>query len=146
MIPRQYTCDAADVSPPISWSGWPEQAQSFVLLCEDPDAKKGAFTHWIAWNIPLHTPELPERVAPDGMLPTGAVQGTNDFGKLGYGGPCPPPGSTHRYIFKIYALDTMLKLSAGATRAQLFEVMQGHRLAEGQLMAKYQREASPAAR
>jgi len=146
MIPRQYTCDAANVSPTIYWSGWPEQTQSFTLLVEDPDAPKGTFTHWIVWNIPPHAPEMPERVAPDGTLPSGAVQGTNDFGKLGYGGPCPPPGSTHRYWFKIYALDSTLRLGAGATKARLLEAMIGHHLAEGQLTAKYHREASLSAR
>lgn len=146
MIPRQHTCDAANVSPPLYWSGWPEQTQSFALLCEDPDAPKGTFTHWLAWNIPLRTPEMQERVPSDGTLPTGAVQGTNDFGKLGYGGPCPPPGSTHRYLFIIYALDSMLKLGAGATRAQLIAAIHGHQLAAGQLMGKYHREVGVPAR
>jgi len=146
MIPRQHTCDAADVSPPLLWSGWPEQTQSFALLCEDLDASSGSFTHWIAWNIPPRTPEMPDRVPPDGTLPTGAVQGKNDFGKLGYGGPCPPPGSTHRYVFKIYALDSTLKLGAVATKAQLIEAIKGHELAEGQLMGQYHREARAPAR
>jgi len=146
MIPRQYTCDAANVSPAILWSGSPAQTQSFVLLCEDPDSPKRTFTHWLAWNIPPRTPELPERVAPDETLPSGAVQGTNDFGKLGYGGPCPPPGSTHRYEFKIYALDSTLKLGPRATKEQLLAAMAGHQLAAGQLTGKYRREASAPAR
>lgn len=142
MIPRQYTCDAANVSPELHWSGWPDLTQSFALICEDPDAPRGTFTHWIAWNIPPSTAKLPERMAKNGTLPGGVTQGLNDFGKLGYGGPCPPPGSTHRYLFKIYALDSMLKLEEGATKAQLIEVMKGHHLAEGQLMGKYRRAAS----
>jgi len=139
MIPRQYTCDAADVSPPLRWSGWPQETQSFALLCEDPDAPGGTFTHWVVFNIPLRTPEMADRVAPDRILPTGAVQGNNDFGKIGYGGPCPPSG-LHRYLFKIYALDSTLQLDPGATRTELLTAMEGHILSQGQLMGRYQRQ------
>jgi Raf kinase inhibitor-like YbhB/YbcL family protein len=141
MIPRQYTCDAANISPPLRWSGWPQKTQSFALLCEDPDTKKGTFTHWVMFNILVSTPEISEQIAPDRTLLTGALQGTNDYGKTGYSGPCPPSG-THRYLFKIYALDRMLDLEPGATRAQLLSAMQGHILAAGQLMGRYQRPGS----
>jgi len=138
MIPTRYTCDGPDVSPDLSWSGVPETAKSLALICDDPDAPMGTWVHWVLFNIPSRASGLPAEVPPDAALENGAGHGTNDFGRLGYGGPC-PPGGTHRYFFKLYALDTELNLDSGVTKDQLLEAMQGHILAEGQLMGKYKR-------
>ena len=138
MIPTRYTCDGPDVSPDLAWSGIPETAQSLALICDDPDAPMGTWVHWVLFNIPVGANGLPAKIAPDATLEDGAQQGTNDFGRLGYGGPC-PPGGTHRYFFKLYALDTRLDLASGITKAQLVDAMEGHVLAEAQLMGKYKR-------
>ena len=138
MIPTQYSCDGPDVSPDLSWSGIPEGAQSLALICDDPDAPMGTWVHWVLFNIPVSADGLPAEIPPDAALENGARHGTNDFSRLGYGGPC-PPGGTHRYYFKLYALDTELDMDSGITKAQLMEAMQGHILAEGQLMGKYKR-------
>lgn len=137
-IPQKYTCDGADVSPPLAWDNVPEGTKSFALICDDPDAPMGTWVHWVLFNLPADTRNLPEAVPPDKELPSGARQGTNDFRKIGYGGPCPPSG-THRYYFKLYALDTLLELPAGISKAQLLKAMEGHVLAEGQLMGRYSR-------
>ncbi len=137
-IPRKYTCDGEDVSPPLTWDNVPEGTKSFALICDDPDAPMGTWVHWVLFNLPPETRSLPEAVSPDKELPSGARQGTNDFRKIGYGGPCPPSG-THRYYFKLYALDTMLDLPAGCSKAQLLKAMEGHVLSEGQLMGRYSR-------
>lgn len=137
-IPKKYTCDGADVSPPLAWDNVPEGTKSFALICDDPDAPMGTWVHWVLFNLPADTRNLPEAVPPDKELSNGARQGTNDFRKIGYGGPCPPSG-THRYYFKLYALDTLLDLPAGASKAQLLKAMEGHVLAEGQLMGRYSR-------
>ena len=137
-IPQHYTCDGDNVSPPLAWGNVPEQAQSLALIAEDPDAPGGVFTHWLLYNIPPGVKELPEDVRRDETLPNGARQGINDFGKIGYGGPC-PPGGTHRYYFKLYALDTLLDLKPGATKEQLLDAIQGHLLAETEVMGKYSR-------
>jgi Raf kinase inhibitor-like YbhB/YbcL family protein len=142
-IPKDYTCDGKDVSPPLAWSGAPGAARSLALICEDPDAPSGTWTHWVIFNIPAAAQGLKEGipaaeqvdVAPGGNA---ARQGKNDFGKVGYGGPC-PPGGTHRYFFRIYALDTQPDLGAGATKARLVDAMKGHLLAEGRLMGTYSR-------
>lgn len=138
MIPRKYTCDGDDVSPPLAWSGVPPEAKSVALINDDPDAPVGTWVHWVLFNLPADITELPEGVPPNLELGSGAKQGRNDFRRIGYGGPC-PPGGTHRYFFKLYALDTALPLPAGATKAELLRVMQGHILAEGQLIGKYKR-------
>ena len=138
MIPTRYTCDWPDVSPDLAWSGVPETALSLALICDDPDAPMGTWVHWVLFNIPADASGLPTEISPDATLENGALHGTNDFGRLGYGGPC-PPGGTHRYFFKLYALDTELDLASGITKAQLLEAMEGHILAEGQLMGTYQR-------
>lgn len=138
MIPKQYTCDGKDVSPPLKWEGVPDTAKTIALICDDPDAPMGTWVHWVLFNLPAKVQELPENVPPAKTLPNGAKQGTNDFGRIGYGGPC-PPGGTHRYYFKVYALDCELKLDAGATKAQLLKAMEGHIVAQGQLMGKYKR-------
>lgn len=138
MIPPKYTCDGEDVSPALNWDSVPEAAQSIALVCDDPDAPMGTFVHWVLYNLPGDVRELPEDVPAEATLSSGARQGTSDFGQTGYGGPCPPRGA-HRYFFRIYALDTPLDLDAGARRADLLKAMEGHILAQGQLMGKYQR-------
>jgi len=138
MIPRKHTCDGEDVSPPLAWTGVPHGANSMALINDDPDAPMGTWVHWVLYDLPPSVGGLGEAVPPDKELRNGAKQGRNDFRKIGYGGPCPPSG-THRYYFKIYALDVMLGLPAGATKADLLKAMQGHILAEGQLMGKYKR-------
>jgi Raf kinase inhibitor-like YbhB/YbcL family protein len=138
MIPRQYTCDDKDVSPPLAWDSVPAGTKSLALICDDPDAPMGTWVHWVLYDLPPNVRELPENVPPSKTLATGGKQGTNDFRKIGYGGPC-PPGGTHRYYFKLYALDIELKRDPGMTKAQLLKAMEGHVLAEGQLMGKYKR-------
>jgi len=138
MIPADYTCDGRDISPPLSWSGVPEKAVTLALICDDPDAPLGTWVHWVLYNLPASVRELPAGVPPDERLANGAVQGRNDFRRLGYGGPC-PPGGTHRYYFKLYALDKALDLKPGATKKELLKAMEGHVLAEGQLMGRYKR-------
>lgn len=133
-IPPKYTCDGDDVSPPLLISGAPKNAKSLALIADDPDAPRGTWVHWVAWNIPPETMEIAE-----GALPADARDGVTDFGRAGYGGPCPPSG-THRYFFKLYALDTMLNLSATATKTDLEGAMRGHILAETQLVGTYCRQ------
>ncbi|MFA5515353.1 MAG: YbhB/YbcL family Raf kinase inhibitor-like protein [Desulfuromonadales bacterium] len=137
-IPQHYTCDGDNVSPPLQWGDIPEGAKSLALIVEDPDAPGGAFIHWVMYNIPPDVRQLPEDVRRDETLPNGACQGINDFGKIGYGGPC-PPGGNHRYFFKLFALDVRLDLESGATREQLTEAMQGHILAATEIMGNYAR-------
>lgn len=138
MIPSKYTCDGEDVSPPLSWSSVPEETKSIALISDDPDAPMGTWVHWVAFNLPPEMTELGESIPHGEALEVGGKQGKTDFGKVGYGGPCPPSG-THRYYFKIYALDTMIDLKAGITKAELLDAMEGHILAQGQLMGKYKR-------
>ena len=137
-IPNRYSCDGPDVSPDLAWSGIPEGAASLALICDDPDAPMGTWVHWVLFNIPADADGLPAEIPADAALESGARHGTNDFRRLGYGGPC-PPGGTHRYFFKLYALDTMLELDSGITKAKLLEAMEGHILAAGQLMGTYSR-------
>ncbi len=138
-IPKKYTCDAADVSPSLSWSGAPAETRAFALLAEDPDAPVGTWTHWVIWNIPAKATALPEGVPKTEVLPDGARQGRNDFKRIGYGGPCPPPGKPHRYFFRLYALDTTPDVKAGASRTELERAMKGHVLSQAELMGKYGR-------
>jgi Raf kinase inhibitor-like YbhB/YbcL family protein len=138
MIPRQYSCDGPDISPDLSWQGVPEGSRSLALICDDPDAPVGTWVHWVLFNIPAAENGLAAQIAPDATLSNGALHGTNDFRRLGYGGPCPPRG-THRYYFKLYALDAVLSLDAGATKAQVEAAMAGHILAQAHLMGKYKR-------
>ncbi len=139
MIPFKYTCDGEDISPPLQWEGIPDGAKSIVLICDDPDAPMGTFVHWVLYNLPPETKELAENIPTDKELSNGTRQGTTDFRRVGYGGPCPPSG-THRYYFKIYALDTKFDLAAGATKAQLLKAMEKHVLAQGELVGKYKRQ------
>lgn len=139
MIPPKYTADGEDVSPPLAWSGVPEGTQSLALICDDPDAPMGTWVHWLMWNIPPEMTGMDENNPPDAQLLNGALQWTTDIGQTGYGGPAPPSG-THRYFFKVYALDTMLNLPAGATKLELEKVMTGHILAKSELVGKYARK------
>ena len=138
-IPKQYTEDGKDVSPPLRWSDSPPQTKSFALICDDPDAPRGTWVHWVIFNLPGSQHELEEGVPTQEELPNGARQGKNDFGKIGYGGPAPPRGKLHRYFFKLYALNMLLELAPGSTKDQLIAAMKGHVLAEGQLMGQYGR-------
>lgn len=138
-IPKKCTADGPDVAPALQWSGTPGTTKSLALICDDPDAPRGTWVHWVLYHLPPDTRSLPEGVTAQKGLSKGARQGTNDFGKTGYGGPAPPAGKPHRYFFKLFALDTMLDLPEGATRQQLDEAMKGHIVAEGQLMGKYGR-------
>jgi len=138
-IPIKQTADGDDRSPELRWSGAPANTKSFALVCEDPDAPRGTWTHWVLFNVPATGTSLAEGVPTEKELPDGARQGKNDFGKIGYGGPSPPKGKPHRYFFKLYALDTKLDLPAGANRQQMLDAIKGHVLAEAQLMGKYGR-------
>jgi len=138
-IPAKFTCNGAGVSPQLAWSAPPAGTASFALLVTDPDAPGGTFVHWVLYNLPAGTRALPEGLPAEGQLPDGALQGRNDFGEIGYGGPCPPPGSPHHYVFTLYALDAKLNLPVGATRAQVEAAMQGHILASGRLVGLFQR-------
>jgi len=138
MIPGKYTCDGEDFSPPLAWSGIPAGAKSIALISDDPDAPRGDWVHWLIFNLPPDTEGLPEDVPHDERLPSGAVQGRHDGGGIGYGGPYPPSG-THRYYFKVYALDTMLDLGPDVTKKSLLKAMEGHVLAQGELMGRYKR-------
>ncbi len=139
MIPRVHTCDGKDLSPALSWSAAPAGCKSMALICDDPDAPVGTWVHWVIFNIPPNATALPEGVPKDKILADGSRQGSNDFRRIGYGGPCPPAGSPHRYFFKIYALDAALDMPPGASKKDLLKAMDGHILAEGQLMGKYKR-------
>ncbi len=138
-IPTEYTADGRDESPPLKWEGVPPGTKSLALICEDPDAPKGAFAHWVAYNVPADTTELGEGVPAKATLSDGTMQGTNGFGKLGYGGPDPPEGKPHRYVFHLYALDRKLDLPAAATREQLAAAVTGHVLGAGELTGSYGR-------
>ena len=135
-IPAKYTADGADVSPALTWSAGPAGTVSYALVSDDPDAPGGTWVHWVAWN--LAPGGLPENVRPDAQIPGGGVQGRNSFGRQGYGGPSPPSG-THRYYFKVYALDRKLDLGPDADKAKLLDAMRGHVLAQGETMGRYSR-------
>ena len=139
MIPMQYTCDGADISLALMWNGIPDGAKSLALICDDPDAPSKTWVHWVLYNLPPELTGLPDSIPSNEVLDNGARHGITDFGRFGYGGPCPPSG-THRYFFKLYALDTMLDLSGRVDKGQLEAAMEGHILASGQLMGKYTRQ------
>jgi len=138
MIPERYTCDGEGISPPIAWEHVSDNIRSFALICEDPDAPMGTFTHWVVYDLPPDVSELPENVPNKDHLPNGGVHGINSLHKIGYFGPCPPSG-THRYFFKVYALDKKLDIRPGADKDHLMEAMKRHVVAQGQIMGKYQR-------
>jgi Raf kinase inhibitor-like YbhB/YbcL family protein len=131
LIPKKYTCDGQDVNPPLTIEGVPKEAKTLVLAVDDPDAPSGTWDHWIVWNIPASTGKIAENSVP-------GKEGRNSFGKQGYGGPC-PPGGTHRYFFKVYAIDTELNLGSGSRKKDAEKAMQGHILAKGELMGLYRR-------
>ena len=137
-IPRAYTCDGVNISPPLEWSSVPKTARTIAIVCDDPDAPGGTWVHWVLYNLPADNIGLVENLPATDNLKAGGFQGTNDFGKIGYGGPCPPSG-THRYFFHVYALDSELPLKAGATKAELTKAMAGHIVIQGQLMGTYRR-------
>ncbi len=132
-IPVKYTCDGADVNPPLRIEGVPAGARSLALIVDDPDAPRGIWVHWVVWNIDPKTEEIKGNT-----VPRGSIQGVNDFVKRDYGGPCPPSG-THRYFFKLYALDALLNLSGDAGKAGLEKAMNGHVLAQAQIIGLYKR-------
>lgn len=138
-IPSLYTCDGKDTSPPLSWDEPPQGTQSLALIVDDPDAPTGVFVHWVLYDLPAEVRQLPEGVPSQPTLPSGGVQGKNDFPKLGYGGPCPPSG-THRYFFKLYALDRKTGLASGATKKQLEAAIEGRILGTAELIGRYSRQ------
>jgi Raf kinase inhibitor-like YbhB/YbcL family protein len=138
-IPTQFTCDGDDVSPALEWRDPPQDTKSFALVADDPDAPAGTWVHWVLYNLPADARGLPQAVPSDGDLTDGSRHGTNSWKRLGYGGPCPPSG-THRYFFKLYALDITLDLEPGATKDQLLQAMEGHILAQTDLMGTYTRQ------
>ncbi len=139
-LPTRYSCDGAHISPPLAWSGTPQGTATFAMIVDDPDAPRGTFTHWVLFNIPGSANHLDENIPQTPQLDNGAIQGRNDFGRSGYGAPCPPHGESHRYRFTLYALDAPLRLHAGATRQQALQAMQAHVLAQAQLVCVYRRQ------
>lgn len=138
-IPKKFTCDGADVSPALSWNEPPSGTQSFALIADDPDAPAGIWVHWVLFDLPAGTRSLEEGVPKQDQLSNGAHQGLNDFKKVGYGGPCPPPGKPHRYFFKLYALDAKLNLKSGVAKADVGRAMKDHILGQGELVGRYSR-------
>jgi Raf kinase inhibitor-like YbhB/YbcL family protein len=138
-IPSKYTCDGEDISPPLEWSDPPADARAFAIIMDDPDAPVGTWVHWVLYDLPAGTRMLPEAVSSDAELPDGSRHGENSWRRTDYGGPCPPSG-VHRYFFKLYALDVALDLDAGATKEELLQAMEGHVLAQTELMGTYTRE------
>jgi Raf kinase inhibitor-like YbhB/YbcL family protein len=139
-IPSRHAFDHQDISPALQWSGVPPSAQSLTLICDDPDAPMGTWVHWVLYDLPPALPGLDEGVPKTPELASGAKQGLNDYNRIGYGGPCPPPGKPHRYFFKLYALDAKPTLKPGLTKQDLLKAMEGHVVAEGELMGTYQRK------
>ncbi|MBD2567975.1 YbhB/YbcL family Raf kinase inhibitor-like protein [Anabaena lutea] len=138
LIPAQYTCDGANVSPPLNWDEVPPETQSLALIVDDPDAPEQTFVHWVIYDISPSVNQLPEKIPVGQTIAGSGVQGANDFGNFGYGGPCPPSG-THRYFFQIYALDKKLSLAAGASKSQIITAIAGHVLAKSELIGRYKR-------
>ena len=139
MIPSDYTCDGKNISPPISWNNVPEGTKSIALICDDPDAPRGTWVHWVVFNLPPEPKKLDENIPPETKLKAGGIHGINDYHRYGYGGPCPPSG-THRYFFMVYALDCVLSLEYGAKKSDLEKAMHGHILENGELVGKYQKK------
>jgi Raf kinase inhibitor-like YbhB/YbcL family protein len=138
-IPAVHTCDGADISPPLSWSRGPDAAKSLVIICDDPDAPAGTWVHWVMYDIPPGRDSLEQNIPRNDTIPGLGTQGKNDFKRVGYNGPC-PPGGTHRYFFKVYALDILLNLPAGKTKPEVEKAMIGHILAQGELVGTYARK------
>lgn len=138
-IPRKFSCQGSDASPALAWTEPPAGTRSLALIADDPDAPGGTFVHWVLYDVPATARRLTEAVPPGEEIVGGGRQGTNDFGKIGYGGPCPPPGKPHRYFFKLYALDRKLNLKAGASKPDIEQAMKGHILAKTEVMGRYAR-------
>lgn len=138
-IPKTYTADGANLSPPLQWSNLPNNAKSIALICDDPDAPTGTWTHWVIYNIPSSQSTLAEGMKAEATLANGVKQGVNSFHKTGYCGPSPPPGKPHHYFFRLYALDSFLKVDAGLDAAQLRHALQNHLVAQGELIGTYGR-------
>jgi hypothetical protein len=138
-IPKRFTCEAADISPALAWTDPPPGTQSFALIEDDPDAPSGTFVHWVMYDLPAAYRKLPEALSGNDQMAGGGRQGANDFSRTGYSGPCPPPGRPHRYFIRLYAVDTILNLRPAATRKELDAAMQGHILAQAELMGRFQR-------
>lgn len=138
-IPKQYTCDGQDYSPALTWTGVPAAAKTLALIVDDPDAPMGTFVHWVVYNLPASVRQLDQDVAKAPTIAGGGQQGRNGFGRDGYRGPCPPPGPTHHYHFRLYALDTSLKLGPGAGAAEVEAATKGHVLASAELVGTYSR-------
>lgn len=142
-VPRVHTCDGDDLSPPLEWTGAPKGTRSFALILDDPDAPPGTWVHWVLYDLPGDLRSLPEGVPEEATLTSGARHGqcwgVDRFSRIGYHGPCPPPGKPHRYVFRIFALDTRLDLPARATKAELEAAMRGHVLEQATLTGRYGR-------
>lgn len=139
VIPTQYTCDSHDISPTLSWGSVPSGAKSLVLFCDDPDSPSKPWSHWVMFNIPPDKASLPTDVPKKGRLPDGAIQGINDFGRIGYSGPCPPPFGPHRYFFTLYAVDRTINLDENSTKQEVWEAIKGHIIAEAVIFGTYKR-------
>ena len=137
-IPSKFTCDGLDISPALAWTEPPPVTRGIALIVDDPDAPAGTWVHWVLYDLPGDARMLEEGVAKDRQLTNGARQGRNDFGKIGYNGPCPPKGGPHRYFFKVYALDKKTNLKAGASKAELERAMKGHILAQAEVVGRFQ--------
>ena len=137
-IPRKFTCDGTDVSPELVWTDPPAGTHAFAVIMDDPDAPAGTWVHWVLYDTPADARRLAEGIAKNGQLPDGSRQGHNNFGQLGYNGPCPPRGSVHRYFFKLYALASKTNLKPGASKSDLERAMKGHILAQSELVGKFQ--------
>ena len=137
-IPKEFTCDGPDISPALAWTEPPAGTKSLAVIVDDPDAPAGTWVHWVLYDLPDDARKLEEGVAKDRQLPNGTRQGRNDFGKIGYNGPCPPKGGPHRYFFKLYALDRKTNLKAGASKVELERAMKGHTLAEAEVVGRFQ--------
>lgn len=138
-VPPEHTCTGQDRSPQLAWREAPAGARSFALIVEDPDAPRGEWTHWVLYDLPPDVQELPAGMPANATLPDGARQGRNDSGKIGYSGPCPPPGPAHRYFFRLSALDSLLNLRPGASKQEVTAAMAGHVLGQAELMGRYAR-------
>lgn len=136
---KKFTCDGSDVSPELAWTGAPAGTKAFGLIADDPDAPAGTWTHWVLYDLPPEATSLAEGTSKQPELANGARQGRNDFGKIGYNGPCPPPGKPHRYFFKLYALDDKLNLKAGASKQEVERAIAAHTLAKAEWMGRYKR-------
>ncbi len=137
-IPDRYTCEAQNFSPSLSWKDAPANTKTFVLIIDDQDADFKPWVHWILFNIPCDVREIKENISAEDLAESGIIQGKNDFGEIGYGGPCPPKGKPHRYFLKLYALDESLSLKEGATKKEVLDSISGHILAETKLISSYQ--------